>query len=80
MEYISHPYIVPERVEKRAYQFSISMRSLDGNTLVVIPTGLGKTAIARLLRHRAFFHRWKVLMLCSDKTLVEQHLHIFRPC
>ena len=42
MEYISHPFILPDRVEKRTYQFSIAMKALDENTLVVIPTGLGK--------------------------------------
>lgn len=79
MEYISHPYIVPERVEKRAYQFSISMRSLDGNTLVVIPTGLGKTAIALIVAaSRLFSTGGKVLMLAPTKPLVEQHLRYFQ--
>ena len=49
MEYISHPFVVPETMEKRTYQFSISMNVLEGNTLVVIPTGLGKTAIALIV-------------------------------
>jgi Fanconi anemia group M protein len=78
MEYISHPYIAPDRVEKRAYQFSIAMRSLDGNTLVVIPTGLGKTAIALIVAaSRLYSTGGKVLMLAPTKPLVEQHLRYF---
>lgn len=79
MEYICHPLIVPDRVEKRAYQFSIAMRSLDGNTLVVIPTGLGKTAIALIVAaSRLYSTGGKVLMLAPTKPLVEQHLRYFQ--
>ncbi|MFH0968127.1 MAG: DEAD/DEAH box helicase [Methanobacteriota archaeon] len=79
MEYICHPLIIPDRVEKRAYQFSIAMRSLDGNTLVVIPTGLGKTAIALIVAaSRLYSTGGKVLMLAPTKPLVEQHLRYFQ--
>jgi Fanconi anemia group M protein len=39
----------PVGVEVRAYQKSISRSALKGNTLVVLPTGLGKTVIAILV-------------------------------
>jgi Fanconi anemia group M protein len=79
MEYISHPLIVPDKVEKRLYQFSIAMKSLDGNTLVVIPTGLGKTAIALIVAaSRLYSTGGKVLMLAPTKPLVEQHLRYFQ--
>jgi Fanconi anemia group M protein len=79
MEYISHPLIIPDRVEKRTYQFSIAMQSLDGNTLVVIPTGLGKTAIALIIAaSRLYSTGGKVLMLAPTKPLVEQHLRYFQ--
>lgn len=78
MEYINHPFIAPEAVEKRLYQFSIAMRALDGNTLVVIPTGLGKTAIALIVAaSRLYRAGGKVLMLAPTKPLVEQHLRYF---
>ena len=79
MEYISHPFIAPETMEKRTYQFSISMNALEGNTLVVIPTGLGKTAIARIVAaSRLYQNGGKVLMMAPTKPLVEQHLRYFK--
>ena len=79
MEYITHPLIVPDRVEKRAYQFSIAMRSLDAHTLVVIPTGLGKTAVALIVAaSRLYSTGGKVLMLAPTKPLVEQHHRYFQ--
>ncbi|HWQ66758.1 MAG TPA: DEAD/DEAH box helicase [Methanospirillum sp.] len=79
MDYISHPLIAENRVEKREYQFSIAMRVLDGNTLVVIPTGLGKTAIALIVAaSRLYSTGGKVLMLAPTKPLVEQHLRYFQ--
>ena len=78
MEYINHPFIAESRLEKRTYQFSIAMRALDGNTLVVIPTGLGKTAIALIVAaSRLYSTGGKVLMLAPTKPLVEQHLRYF---
>ena len=46
MSSISHPLIRPETIESREYQLSIAMQALDANTMVILPTGLGKTAIA----------------------------------
>lgn len=79
MEYINHPFIVQGRLEKRTYQFSIALRALDGNTLVVIPTGLGKTAIALIVTASRLYNTGgKVLMLAPTKPLVEQHLRYFQ--
>ena len=79
MNYVSHPLIRPESVEERRYQLSIMLRALDGNTMVVLPTGLGKTAVALLVAaSRLRSHPGKVLMLAPTKPLVEQHLRFFR--
>ena len=79
MEYISHPFVAPDLMEKRAYQFSISMNALEGNTLVVIPTGLGKTAIALIVAaSRLYQNGGRVLMLEPTKPLVEQHIRYFK--
>jgi len=79
MEYISHPFVTPELMEKRIYQFSISMNALEGNTLVVIPTGLGKTAIALIVAaSRLYQNGGRVLMMAPTKPLVEQHLRYFK--
>jgi ERCC4-like helicases len=47
--------------------------------MVVLPTGLGKTAIAVLVAaSRMLNHEGKVLVLAPTKPLVEQHLRFFR--
>ncbi len=79
MKYITHPYIRPESLEERSYQLSIAMKALDGNTMVVLPTGLGKTAIALLVAaSRLYNGGGRVLVLAPTKPLVEQHLRFFQ--
>ena len=54
------------------------MRALDANTLVVLPTGLGKTAVALIVAaSRLYNEGGKVLVLAPTKPLVEQHLRFF---
>jgi ERCC4-related helicase len=79
MVWITHPLIRPESLESRAYQLSIAMRALDGHTMVVLPTGLGKTAIALLVAaSRLYNQKGRILMLAPTKPLVEQHYRFFR--
>lgn len=78
MSCIIHPLIKPDTIESREYQLSIAMRALDANTMVILPTGLGKTAIALLVAaSRLFNEGGRVLMLAPTKPLVEQHLRFF---
>ena len=72
--YISHPLLKENAVEEREYQVSIAKSSLRGNTLVVLPTGLGKTIIAILVLVEVLRKKGgKVLFLAPTKPLVEQH-------
>lgn len=78
MKYVRHPLIVPETIEERTYQLSIAVKALEGNTMVVLPTGLGKTAVALLAAASRLRNRGgKVLMLAPTKPLVEQHRRFF---
>ncbi|MCW6167298.1 MAG: DEAD/DEAH box helicase family protein, partial [Thermoplasmatales archaeon] len=43
---VEHPRIRPGSLEDRRYQADIARVAVARNTLVVLPTGLGKTAIA----------------------------------
>ena len=63
----------------RSYQQEIFETTKLHNTLVVIPTGLGKTAIAMLLaEHRIKqYPKSKTLILAPTKPLVEQHYTSF---
>ena len=70
--------IRPDSIESREYQLSIAMRALDANTMVILPTGLGKTAVALLVAaSRLYNEGGRVLMLAPTKPLVEQHLRFF---
>ncbi len=72
--YISHPLLKENAVEEREYQVSIAKSSLRGNTLVVLPTGLGKTIIAILVLVEVLEKKdGKILFLTPTKPLVEQH-------
>ena len=79
MTHITHPFIRPGSLDSRTYQLSIAMKALEGHTMVVLPTGLGKTAIALLVAaSRLYNNGGKVLMMAPTKPLVEQHLRFFR--
>ncbi len=78
MNYISHPFIEPESIEQRDYQLSIAASALQENTMVVLPTGLGKTAIALIVTASRLLNAGgKMLMMAPTKPLVEQHYRFF---
>ncbi len=66
--------------EPRRYQESIFAQASTHHTLVVLPTGLGKTMIAVMLAlHRlSIYPRGKVLVLAPTKPLAQQHERTFR--
>ena len=64
-----------EAFKPRLYQEKILNTAVKGNTLVVLPTGLGKTAIAAMLsKHRLKnYPESKILLLAPTKPLAQQH-------
>lgn len=77
-EYVDYPLIKKNSLEKRLYQETILNTCAKGNTLVVIPTGMGKTACAVLLAaHRMNKVGGKVMVLAPTRPLVEQHKKTF---
>ncbi|HVL49243.1 MAG TPA: DEAD/DEAH box helicase [Candidatus Thermoplasmatota archaeon] len=77
--HVEHAAIVPGRVAHRDYQLAIAAECLKRNTLVILPTGLGKTVIALLaIAERRVTHPGKVLFLAPTKPLVEQHAAFLR--
>lgn len=77
--YVTHPLIKPDAISLRRYQEAIVSRALDVNTLVVLPTGLGKTVIAAMVAaHRLReFPGSKVLFLAPTRPLAVQHHRMF---
>ncbi|HJJ36557.1 MAG TPA: helicase-related protein, partial [Methanocorpusculum sp.] len=76
MSFISCRNIPENTIEERVYQTAIADRAAGANTLVVLPTGMGKTAVALLLAARRL-DLGRVLILAPTKPLVEQHYRYF---
>jgi ERCC4-related helicase len=77
VQYIDHPLLKPNTVEQRLYQLSLAGEALKKSTLVVLPTGLGKTVVA-LFVIVSRLSKGKVMVLSPTKPLVEQHAAFFR--
>src|SRR3989344_1795491 len=67
-------------LKPREYQQKIFETAKDNNTLVVLPTGLGKTLISILLavERKNKYPLSKILMLAPTRPLVEQHFATFK--
>ena len=69
-------WIYPTNYPVREYQFTIVKQALLKNTLVTLPTGLGKTFIASVIMYN--FYRWypegKVIFMAPTKPLVAQQI------
>ncbi|HIK03025.1 TPA: DEAD/DEAH box helicase family protein [archaeon] len=69
-------FIKEGSIEPRLYQETILDTAVNKNTLVVLPTGLGKTVIAALVAAKRLelnMVEGKILFLAPTKPLVEQH-------
>jgi Fanconi anemia group M protein len=72
-KYIEFDLIRRNKVKKRLYQLNIFEKVKDKNSLVVLPTGLGKTIIAILVLAYKLSLDKKILFLAPTKPLCEQH-------
>lgn len=75
-----HPLINVESIERRTYQERVAENALRGNTLVSIPTGLGKSLIAALVAAKRLeqYPDRHVVILAPTRPLVEQHFKTFK--
>lgn len=73
---LAKSFIKEGSIEPRLYQETILDTAVNKNTLVVLPTGLGKTVIAALVAAKRLelnMVEGKILFLAPTKPLVEQH-------
>ena len=74
MAFVTHPLLRRGAVEERAYQVNIAKACLSRSTLVVLPTGMGKTVVAAMVIAEILRRKGgKILFLAPTKPLVEQH-------
>ena len=80
MGFVSHPRLRPEHLEDREYQRTIAEHVSRENCLVVLPTGLGKTAVALRGMAEVLERRpdRSILFLAPTRPLVEQHARSVR--
>lgn len=76
---VEHKLIRPGSVEERDYQVNIAKAALQEPTLVVLPTGMGKTVVALMVIAETLSTKvGKVLLMAPTKPLVEQHAKFLR--
>ena len=76
--YLSHPRIVPDTVEERKYQIRMAEDCLRHDSMIILPTGLGKTIVALIVAANILDKGKKVLLVAPTKPLLDQHGSDFR--
>lgn len=72
--FIEHELIKPRSVEQRDYQTNIAAAAMKESTLVVLPTGMGKTIVALIVIADTLLKKnGKVLFMAPTRPLVQQH-------
>jgi len=77
--FVNNPWINQNTIEDRDYQRNIVSSAINSNTLVVLPTGLGKTSIAALVVAHCLEKNPEknILFLAPTRPLVHQHFQNF---
>jgi len=73
--YFNHPLIKENTIERREYQLEAARKVIDANTLIVLPTGTGKTIIA-LIATVYWLEKYpgaKIIFMAPTKPLIAQH-------
>ncbi len=73
--YFNEPFLKKDRVFYRKYQKNIINKCKGRNSLIVLPTGLGKTIIGVLLIGKTLekYPESKIIILAPTRPLVSQH-------
>ena len=78
-EFYCHPLLKENCIQWREYQVNISRAAIERNTLIVLPTALGKTMIAlfNAVELLAKAPQAKIFILAPTRPLVMQHYQTF---
>ena len=74
-------YLREKQIEHREYQLKIAQACASKNSLVVLPTGLGKTIIGVYVAAKTleqFPPKSKIIVLAPTRPLINQHYDSFR--
>jgi len=78
-KFVVQPLIKDKSIESRLYQNSIFNSSKGKNSLIILPTSLGKTVISALIAADVLcnFKHSRILIMAPTRPLVLQHLNSF---
>jgi Fanconi anemia group M protein len=73
--HVESPLVWPSSVDVRLYQQTIAEKACVRNTLVVLPTALGKTVISAMVAAHFLYHykQMRILVMAPTRPLVLQH-------
>lgn len=78
-QYIEGKYVQKDSIEKRDYQVNLANQAIGENCIVVLPTGLGKTAIAlQVIAEYLSKGAGGVLFLAPTRVLINQHYEFLK--
>ncbi len=78
-DYFNHKLLKKNKIERRLYQETLLASCIKQNSLIILPTGLGKTIIAVLMAVMRLnkYPEHKIIFLAPTKPLVVQHKDTF---
>jgi ERCC4-related helicase len=77
--YVNWTFVKENSIKERNYQLNIVNSAFMSNSLVVLPTALGKTIIGILLAAKHLKkYKGKILVLAPTRPLVSQHFESFQ--
>jgi Fanconi anemia group M protein len=79
IKYVKHPLIKKNSIEYRSYQDNIVKSARNRNTMIILPTALGKTVISTLICADIMYNykNLKILIMAPTRPLVLQHMNSF---
>ena len=78
-EFVEKKYVKPNSIEKRDYQINLANQAIAENCIVVLPTGLGKTAVAlHVIAEYLSKGIGGILFLAPTRVLVNQHYEFLK--
>jgi len=79
LNFIDKKFVKKDSVERRDYQVNLANQAMQENCIVVLPTGLGKTAIAlQVIAEYLSKGTGGVLFLAPTRVLVNQHFEFLK--
>ena len=78
-QFIEQKFVQKDTLERREYQVNLANQAINENCLVVLPTGLGKTAVALQVIAEFLSRRTGgILFLAPTRVLVNQHFEFLK--